>query len=153
MKKRMKVAVISKNQTLHKDEEALPLLRDLGMFLAKNEATVFTHFAPALAYFKEAFLVNSDSMISLSPACSKEEHETIFRYSSLSEEIILYTGLGKELTILTILRSSDLIICLDDGALLEVKSMKDEVMKKEVLLLSGKMMGPLESIVSSFGKA
>ncbi len=149
----MSIAVVSKGQTLHKDEEALFLFRELGILFAKGEVTLFTHFTPPLSYFKEAFLTYSDRMISLSPACSKEEHETIFRYASLPGETILYTGLGKELTILTILRSSDVIICLDEGAMEEVKSLKDEGIKKEVFLLSEKILKPLESIVASFGKA
>ena len=153
MKKRMSVAIVSKNQTLHKDEESLSLFRELGILFAKGDVTLFTHFTSPLSYFKEAFLTYSDRMISLSPACSKEEHETIFRYTSLPEETILYTGLGKELTILTLLRSSDVIICLDEGAVEEVRALKDEREGKEVFLLSEKILKPLESIVASFGKS
>ena len=153
MNKRLSIAIVSKYQTVHKHEDHIALLRTLGIFLAKNEAIVFSHFTPPLTYFKEAFLTNSDRMVSLSPACSKEEHETIFRYTSLPEETILYTGLGKELTILTLLRSADMVICLDDGALEEIKSMKDESMKKEVFLLSEKSLALIESIIMSFGKA
>jgi hypothetical protein len=153
MKKRISIAVVSKHQGLHKHEDLLGLLHELGIILAKGEALVLTHFTPTLSYFKESFLTSSDRMISLSPACSKEEHETIFKYNSLPEENVLYTGLGKELTILTLLRSADVIVCLDEGALEEVKSMKDENLKKEVFLLSERALKPLESIVASFGKS
>lgn len=126
MKKKLVVAVIAKVDDAHRNEKKLALLRDLGLSLKKNDIITVTHFSSVLTYVKEAVLLGGGTMLSFSPACSKSEHETIFRYGVVDGESIVYTGLGKHLTVLTLVRSSDVIICIDSEARKDVESLRDE---------------------------
>lgn len=118
---KLTVAVIAKNEMVHTSDSFIEHARDLGVFLNREDTLVLASFSGGVQYFKESLLSSGGQLLSLSPACSKEEHETVFRHAILPGEKLLYTGLGRQLTVATLLRSADLVIALDEGAYDEAK--------------------------------
>ncbi len=130
------VAVLAKNEIAHASDTFIERARELGILLKRDDVLVLTSFSGGAQYFKESLLSSGGSLLSLSPACSKEEHETIFRHAVLPEEKLIYTGLGRQLVVATLVRSADSIIALDEGALDEAKLLCGESDAKKLYLLS-----------------
>jgi hypothetical protein len=140
------IGVLAKNEMAHASDTFIESARELGMLLKRDDALVLAAFSGAVQYVKEALLASDGSLLSLSPACSKEEHETVFRHSVLPDEKILYTGLGRQLTVATVVRSADVVIALDEGAYDEAKMLSSEEDIKKVYILSEKTKDVLQSL-------
>ncbi len=145
MERTLTVAVVAKAHDAHKDEKSLALKRELGLALASASLPVFSHFSPTLTYVKEAFLSQQGNLVSLSPACSEEEHISIFRFHNVAGEMVLYTGLGKHLTLLSLLRSVSLVICTDEASFEEMTAMKEEKHEAEVILLTEEVITQIKT--------
>ncbi len=120
------IAIVSKLHDAYKDENKISLKRELGSLLAKKELPVLADFSPMTQYVKESLIAEGGRLTSLSPASKSEEHITIFRLLTLPGEAVVYAGLGQHMTFLTLLRSADVVICLDDASFREAVLLSQE---------------------------
>ena len=97
-------------------------------------------------YVKESYLAEGGRLTSISPASKRDDHVSIFRLTTLSGEVVIYGGLGQYMTFLTLLRSADMVICLDDSSLQDVLLLSQEGLVKEVRVLSRETLASIQSL-------
>lgn len=147
MQRKGVVSIVSLLHDAYKHEEAISEKRDLGLLLAKKGYTVLTDFSPMSQYVKESVLEAGGTLLSLSPAANKKEHEEIFRFTTVEGEVVIYTGLGHHLAFMTLCRSADIVICLDENSFLQAKQAKDtDESAADVYELKKSLMSLLETL-------
>lgn len=126
------IAIVSKLYDAYKEEKKISLKRELGSLLAKKRLSVLADFSPMAQYVKESILAEGGTLTSISPASKREEHVSVFRLDTLPGEVVIYAGLGQHTTFLTLLRSADIVICLDEVSFCDATILFQEGVVKEV---------------------
>lgn len=115
-KKQSTIAIIGPEEAARCSVSLLEKAELLGQKIAKTNSIIYTGGGYGFSYFVARGAFRSGAtVIALSPAATKEEHISVYKFPEEYFSSIIYTGLGSTGRDLMLARSTDKLITAGEG--------------------------------------